>query len=182
MMDTLPHIALIYTDTRNRNQLLKSIVEPPNADWNSVVVLSSNPKVDALFFKGKEWKETCRRARPVSSIDMKRIVGGKHEPANDVIRTTMKSLEHRPEDSAPLVVGDWFHQVYNRFEVGLAVERHHTLSKVRNMICCYRGEGFWSLDVIHLARVFDLHDRVIFGTTIFDSAEWQSKRRYRLAI
>ena len=164
---TIPHTALIYSDTSDRNRLLKSIIRQGNARWKSMLVLSSNPQSDTRFFSGRAWKHLSHNQKGlVSSVDMRTICRKEEEPTEDIKSIISKGGRQDPSRPSPLIVGDWLHQVYDRFGVGLAVEEEETERGVRNMICCYRQEGFWSLDCEQIARAFELHEQVLSGQTL----------------
>ena len=58
------------------------------------------------------------------------------------------------------------HSVYDRFNIALDVEE--TEREMSNLLCCYRAEGFWSLPPAQIARVFELHRRVLFGSVVLE--------------
>ena len=176
---TIPHTALIYLDTPDRNRLLKSVINQEHAHWKSVLVLSSNPRADTKFFLGTAWKQLSpNRRRRVSSVDMKEVCRKEQEPTEDIKSIILTGRQGESLKQPPLIVGDWLHQVYDRFGVGLEVEEAEARRGMRNLICCYRQEGFWSLDCEQIARTFELHEQVLSGQTLLRmNGETNSRRQ-----
>ena len=163
---TVPHTALVYADRRTRNRLLmKATVE--GLRFSSVFILGADPASEVRFFGSRAWRNASRGGRTqVASVDARRLCGMR-DPANDIRSTFIEAIRHHPGTPPPLIVADWLHLVYDRFDVGLEVETWHVRERTPNLICCYRGEGFWSLDVKQIARVLELHDRTLFGQNEF---------------
>jgi hypothetical protein len=128
--------------------------------WDSLKVLSTHPKADAAFFR------KLNRRRPLSIIDVGSALA-EPKPAQAI----MEIVEHgRDPKKRPLIIGDWLHEVYNRFEIGLEAEESESRANVDNLICCYRRDGLSSLAAKQMGRAIELHQRLLLGTTTFDKA------------
>jgi hypothetical protein len=139
------------------------VTKRANVTCNTLRILSSEPKADALSFGSGSWKIWQRGKGAIMMVDMERLLRDKRRSAEEITSAiTSPSRGERPR----LTVGDWLHLVYGRFHVGLAVEEEEARRGVRNLICCFRSEGFWSLDVKHISRILELHDEVVFGNTV----------------
>lgn len=172
---TLPHTALIYDDDKQRDRLIDSCADWSSKQWDSVVVFSSRPDTDSKFFRRMVKKVRPRRGLQSSSmIDLREVLENDESDAADILAILHESrVEPSQGGRRRLVVGNWLHECYRRFDVGLEVEEGEEGS--RDLICCYRSEGFWSLDVKHIARIFELHDRIMFGSAGFEQT-WDLRR------
>ena len=108
-----------------------------------------------------------RSALPhLSVIDVRRTLARNRDSASGIISLLRKARRKRPAGSPVLVIGDWMHQTYDDIDVALVVEESE--SNEPNTVCCYREEGFWSLGCEKIARIFELHRRVMFGSSVFE--------------
>jgi hypothetical protein len=165
--ETIPHTAVIYPNRRYRNLSIEFSVGQPRTGWSSLTVLSAQPVTDANYFKNRERKTTRQRALPRASIiDVRGPLARNRNPAESIISLLKKARRDGPPHSRMLIVGDWTHQTYENFDVALKVEERE--SKASDTVCCYREEGFWSLSCEQIARIFELHQRVIFGSSVFE--------------
>jgi len=132
-----------------------------------VTVLSVQPDMDIDFFRSRGRKGIARGTRPNASvIDVRETLARKKDPSSGIISILKEARRNKPLGSRVLVIGDWMHQTYDDIGVALTVEESE--SNEPNTICCYREEGFWSLDCEQIARVFELHRRVVFGSSVFE--------------
>jgi hypothetical protein len=158
---------VIYPDRRYRNQAIESCVAQPRTGWGSLTILSAQPETDANFFRSREKRKTGRRALPHASVvDVTRALSKHADPTGSIMSLLKKARSGRQKGSHALIIGDWAHQTYGDIHVALAVEESE--SREDNAICCYREEGFWSLECEQIARIFELHRRVMFGSSIFE--------------
>jgi hypothetical protein len=170
-MAGIPHTALIYTDQRDRNKLISSCVNQANASWSPLLVLSAQPHSDTRCFRNKMKRSATLRGRPSPVVVDVSDMANSRNPLSDVQSGLKEALGDFPEGSTPLVIADWTHQVYDRFSICLEDEEEmeRMLEKMTlNLVCCYRAEGFWSLDTKGIARLFELHRRVLFGSTVME--------------
>ena len=165
MPKSLPHTALIYIDQQDRNRLINSCLHQAEEGWDSVTVLSAQPNADAKSFGRLIQKKRSQRDRVLSVVDFTDPLRGKGT-AKEI--TSVVIRKHTELGKKPLIIADWLHQVYGKFEVGLAVEEALAEANVDNLICCYRGEGFCSLHIRQIAHIFELHSLALLGSSVFD--------------
>jgi hypothetical protein len=99
-------------------------------------------------------------------IDVRGALARNKNPAESIISLLKKARRDRPPLSRVLIIEDWTHQTYDNIDVALTVEEHER--KAPDTVCCYREEGFWSLSCEQIARIFELHQRVMFGSSVFE--------------
>ena len=163
----LPHTALVYANTLQRNRLIESYVVGPKKTWASLTVMSAQPDADTSYFMGRVKAKRKRRSLPFPTmVDVGDLLEREANPARAVTSILYRARPSKRAEPPPLIIGDWTHAAYDRFEVILAVERRE--KGTTNNVCCYRGEGFWSLPPEQIAEVCELHDRVIFGPVVFE--------------
>jgi hypothetical protein len=132
-----------------------------------MIVLSVQPEADTDFFTAGGRRRVVRRSlHPASVIDVREILSTKKDPAGEMISLLDRVRRNRPGQSPPLIIGDWIHETYGNIDIALTVEESER--EESNTFCCYRGEGFWSLGCGQIAQVFHLHQRVIFGSSVFE--------------
>jgi hypothetical protein len=166
-METLPHTAVIYPNRRYRNRSIELCVGKPKRNWGTLTVLSAQPDSDTTYFGSRERKKDARRGLPHASvIDVRVAFARNKDPARSIIALLKKARRNRPAGSPALIIGDWIHRTYDNIDIALAVEESE--GKEANAVCCYRQEGFWSLGCEQIARIFELHRRVIFGSSVFE--------------
>jgi hypothetical protein len=162
---TVPHTALIYADRRDRDRLIESCVEIADADWRPMTVLSAQPEDDSRSFGSMMRRHRGGGKESLSVIDVRRVLAEKRNPARGIRSLLSDARRSGKGARSPLIVGDWTHRVYDTFQTALQVEEAE--ERTSNLVCCYRGEGFWSLNTGSIATIFELHRRVLFGSTVF---------------
>jgi hypothetical protein len=165
--EAIPHTAVIYPNRRYRNRSIESCIRKSKTSWGSLAVLSVQPDTDISFFKTSGRKSTALRAVPHASvIDVRDTLSRSKDRARGMISLLNKARQNRPAGHPALIIGDWIHQIYDDFGVALAFEESE--GDEPNTVCCYREEGFWSLGCEQIARIFEMHRRVIFGSSVFE--------------
>jgi hypothetical protein len=141
--------------------LIASCLDGSKTSGYAVIVLSARPQTDEEFF-GRQAK---RLGWPDPSVlDVRNIVSRSPDPSRGIVSVFRKELRKRAGEQT-LLVGDWTYLAYDRFEVVLATEEGVT--RLTDPLCCYRGEGFWSLGIKHIARILEMHSQVRFASTVF---------------
>jgi hypothetical protein len=158
------HVAVIYTDLDQRDRLIEGYIRGCKKRWGSLTVFSARCGPDAKLFRGKMKKAGLRGLPPPVMVDVVDLLKNVQDPSNELLSIIDRAHRGAKAASPALIVGDWAHAVYDRFEVMLAVEREER--GALNHICCYRGEGFWSLAPEQIAEVCELHDRVLLQPTV----------------
>jgi hypothetical protein len=138
--------------------MISSCVARAGAQWRWSVIITAQPEADTKLLR--EFGQSNR-----SIVDVTDALSG-DRPARNIASMLKAACRNIRKERRGLVIGDWLHRVYDEFEIGLEVEE--VVRDSVNLVCCYRGEGFWSMDINHLARLFEMHDRIMFGTDVFD--------------
>jgi hypothetical protein len=165
----LPHTALVYSDWNHRNKLIDSTLKGFKVRWSETTILSAQPELDARFFGRRARKEAARghRAGP-KTYDIMEFLR-RPDASDGIVSLAKATLKHAQGASRPVIIGDWTHLRYDDFGVVLETERKENEASLP-AICCYRQEGFCSLDPKQIIGVLDNHHRTYFGSTIFESA------------
>lgn len=128
-------------------------------------MLTTHPRLDSKYFKGRGPTVRGRRTSP-KILDANVVFD--HGRISEEETLAFIAKEKREARTKPgLFVGDFSELFYDRCELRLAMDELETDS---NQVCCYRGEGFWSLPPKHIARAFHMHSRVFT-----DSGAWNMK-------
>ena len=163
----VPHTALIYANQQDRNRLIESCLERTNTSWKSVKVLSAQPEADTRVFRGMIRRKGWARGRCLLSVvDIREPLSEGRNAVGNIISHTRGASASAREESPPLVIGDWTHLVYDTFQTALSIEEAE--EGMLNLICCYRGEGFWSLDCKQVTQILERHQRVMFGPAVLE--------------
>jgi hypothetical protein len=166
----VPHTALVYSDWHDRNQLIDSCLNRAGIRWWVPTVLSVRPEIDRRFFEKMTKKAAARRHPPQPSVyDARRISSGSRDPTEEVLSIFKDALKQSSGSSAPMLIGDWGHLRYDNFETILNLERRLEEESL-SPICCYRNEGFCSLDPKQIIGVLETHRKTFFGSTKFEVA------------
>lgn len=162
----IPHTALIYADRKDRNRLIESYLKQAKANWNSLGVLSAQPGADTEWLRRTIRRNgKGRREKPLSVVDVRECLAKGRSTGDSILSLLRNALHAGPEAEPTIIIGDWTCKAYDRFHVVLEVEEAE--EDTVNLICCFRGEGFWSLPTKQIAQTFELHRRVLFCSTIF---------------
>lgn len=164
-----PHTALVYSDWRNRNELIDSLLRGITARWRGATILSALPEVDAKFFGRRARSEGPRQRHSRQVIYDAAEFATRTDPSDDVLSIWRDALRSSGGSSPPIMIADWAHLCYDRFETIMKVERMLEAESI-SPICCYNVEGFCSLDPKHIIGVLETHGRTLFGSTIFERA------------
>ena len=131
-----------------------------------MIVLSVEPDADARDFRSISQRKRPGRSRAVLSvIDVRESLAKGNDAGKNILSHFSRARQSESEASPSLIIGDWTYQVYDTFQTALGVEE--AIERKFNLVCCYRGEGFCSLDIRQIARIFELHHQVLFGSTLF---------------
>ena len=129
-----------------------------------MTVLSVKPEADIRAFRNIfQVKRPTRSRAKVSVIDVRESLA-KGSNAGKNMLSHLRRAQGGSKASPSLIVGDWTYQVYDSFQTALDVEE--AIERKLNLICCYKGEGFCSLNTRQIARIFELHHHVLFGSTL----------------
>ena len=78
---------------------------------------------------------------------------------------TMRNLKNKTGHCTQL--GDWAHLMYKKVEPLVEIERGiNDLDGLDSVICCYRIEGFSSINLRHVAQLVELHSRIVFRSFV----------------
>jgi hypothetical protein len=132
----------------------------------SLKLFSVQPDDEIGFIEGERAKKSRRVGLPHARVIDVRDTLAEKDPVGGMISLLEETRRHGKPGALTLIIGDWTHTTYDNFGVALAVEESE--KQGGNTICCYREEGFWSLACEEIARVFELHQRVMFGSTTFE--------------
>lgn len=168
--EKIPHTLLVYSDWDDRNRLINSFLAGIRVRWSSPTVLSAQPEIDARFF-GRKTKTaaTHRYQSPPTICDAREFSSGGRNPSDEVVALWKSAQKRAPSATPPIMVGDYAHLVYDRFEVILDIETKVDAESF-SPICCYREEGFWSLDPKQIIGIFETHETFLRGSTTFEMA------------
>jgi hypothetical protein len=156
---------VVYSDLDQRNRLIQDFIGESKVRWGSLTVMSARCTLDKKFFAGKKGRRGGGLGLPPPKVvDVGHLLESAEDPAKEILSILEKVRLGGTARSPSLIIGDWAHTVYDRFELMLAVER--TEKGSANHVCCYRGEGFWSLTPEHIAEICELHDRVILRPAV----------------
>ena len=131
-----------------------------------MTILSVQPDADARAFRSIfQGKRQARGRAMLSVIDVRESLAKGNDADKNILSLLKRARQSGSKASPPLIIGDWAYQVYDAFQTALGVEE--ALERKFNLVCCYRGEGFCSLNPRQIARILELHHQVLFGSTLF---------------
>ncbi len=163
---TVPHTILIYSDLRDRRRLIDSCLSGAITGLHDLVILTSEPKIDSKMFGGRPGKKgrSALDRLPRSMIDVRHILADDHK-APDRLSSLIRELNRKAmkENTRSLIFANYPFEFYQDLSRELAIEE--SVGDMRDLVCCYKGEGFWSLDPAQIARELELHQRILFGST-----------------
>ncbi|MDE1852472.1 MAG: hypothetical protein KGI38_01860 [Thaumarchaeota archaeon] len=162
----IPHIALVSSDWEDRNRLIDSILARVKVRWDGATIMSAQPAEDAKFFNRKARIQARRLRLPPSTYDVREILSRNPDPSDEILSTFKAARRNSPPGFPPLIIGDWAHLSYDDFDAVLNTERKVEEASL-TAICCYRQEGFYSLDPKQIIGVFETHRQTLLGSATF---------------
>jgi hypothetical protein len=161
---------ILYQDKEHLESVLEPVIAELAKRGGLCSLVSPMPVEDSKFLKG-----VMRRAGgpkgelgPMVS-DARDLLLESPDPLQSFLDLwgQMKD-EYQPRPHGWTNIGCFPHLFYNRPEILLGMERWLNLdSPPAEIICCYRNEGFCSLDPIVTLELLETHQRVQFRTVVF---------------
>jgi hypothetical protein len=162
------HTGIIYRNWNQRNKMIDACIEGHGVRCRSLKVLSEQPDADSRHFASHKPGNSSMGGKNTSVVDARDIF----RPDRD--ERTMLSLaknELNADGRGPtsVLIGDFSKILYDRFHIKLDLEEaSEELSDSVHVICCYKAEGFWSLDPSDIAKVFELHKSMMLGSNVIE--------------
>jgi hypothetical protein len=166
------HAMLLYSDEANRDLILSPILDR---------VIRENSMLSFII------SGSSGRSKPLIDSIRKRYASFKRKTLIVDDAAALHTRGRTPEDSYFRLfeanrrkfesgrygswthMGDWAHTFYHRIENVMDIERSLARQKGERIIfCCFREEGFASLNLAVLVELLELHNQVIFPAKTFN--------------
>lgn len=131
--------------------------------------MTTHPAQDRRYLARETRRAGIRRKAGPYVNDARKLLVESRSPLDSFTKLWDRmEEEYEPKHRHWTNIGSFIHEFYPRFEVGLDLEQHLAVRKPQaSILCCYRIEGFSSLNPKHIAEVCQLHDRVHFPNAVF---------------
>lgn len=150
-----PHSIIVYTDWRDRNLLLDKCLAEIGGPNRLAVVLTTHPRRDSTYFKARGPVIRGRGTSP-KILDATEVCNPVRNSDEEILSLVARG-KREARAKKGLFVSDLSELFYDRYDFRLALDETEASS---NQICCYRREGFWSLDPKYIAKSFHQHGYV----------------------
>ena len=172
------HAMLLYSDEVNRDLILSPIIDPAireNSMLSFIISGSSGRSKPLIDSVRKRYGSLKRKALIVDDAAALHTRGRTPEDSYFRLFEANRRKFESGRYGSWTHIGDWAHTFYNRIEDVMDIER--SLARQEGELitfCCFREEGFASLNLAVITELMELHNQVIFPATTFN---WTPKLR-----
>ncbi len=159
------HTMLLYHGAKDRGEILAPYLSPDVRHGDVVVVLSAKEGEQSQSL-AKQVKRLAK-SRPRLVENDWESVASSSDPVSryfDLLSETKRHFKNKPGHF--IEVTDYAHLLYENVEPLVKIESGvNDFEGLDSVLCCYRIEGFCSLDLKDMAQLVGLHSRFISSTS-----------------